>query len=61
MYIDLEQYLHLVVIVVVGLHVISHYVCWFIAMPSLVVLDTTLQEVLLPIQDEHGDVMEDNE
>jgi hypothetical protein len=30
-------------------------------MPSLVVLDTTLQEVLLPIQDEHGDVMEDNE
>jgi hypothetical protein len=31
------------------------------AIPSLVVLDIVLQEVLPPIQDEHGNTMEDNE
>jgi hypothetical protein len=29
--------------------------------PSLLVLDIVLQEVFPPIQDEHGNTMEDNE
>ncbi len=51
MYIVLVQHLHLVPFVVSRLN----------AIPSLVILDLTLQEVLLPIQDESGDVMEDSE
>jgi hypothetical protein len=31
------------------------------AIPSLVVLDIVPQEVILSIQDEHGNTMEDNE
>jgi hypothetical protein len=51
MYVDLMQNPHLVTCVVVGPD----------AIPSLVVLNITLQEVFLPIQYEHEDAMEDNE
>jgi len=51
MYIVLMQYPHLVSCVVVGPN----------AIPSLLVPDLTLQEVFLPIQDDHGDAMEDSE
>jgi hypothetical protein len=51
MYVDLLQYPHFVTCVAARPN----------AIPSLVVLDTTLQEVFLLIQDEHGDAMEDNE
>jgi hypothetical protein len=55
------QYLQTVDIVVVGLDVIPHYICWFSAIPSSVVLDFAPQKVPLPIQDESGNAMEDNE
>jgi hypothetical protein len=51
MYVDLMQYPHLITCVVVGPNVI----------PSLVVLDIVPQEVFPPIQDEHGNTMEENE
>jgi hypothetical protein len=51
MYVDLMQYLHFVTCVVVDLD----------AIPSLVVLDITPQDVYSVIQNEHGNVMEDNE
>jgi hypothetical protein len=51
MYVDFVQYPHLVTCMVIGLNVI----------PSSIVLDTTPQKVPPLIQDEHGDVMEDNE
>jgi len=51
MYVALVQYLHLVSCVVVGPDVI----------PSLIVPNIAPQKVPLPIQDEHGDVMEDSE
>jgi len=55
------QYLHIVDIVVVGLDVIPHYICWFSAIPSSVVLDLAPQNVPPIIQDENGDAMEDSE
>jgi len=51
MYVTLVQYPHLVSCVVVGPNVV----------PSSVVPNPTPQKVLLPIQDEHGDAMEDSE
>jgi hypothetical protein len=55
------QYRHIVDIVVASLDVNPHYICWFSAIPSLVVPDFAPQKVLPPIQDESGDAMEDNE
>jgi hypothetical protein len=51
MYVVLVQYPHLASCAVVGPN----------AIPSLVVLDLALQEVFLPIQDDHGDAMDDSE
>jgi hypothetical protein len=51
MYVVLVQYLHFVSCVVASLD----------AIPSSIVPDFAPQEVPPPIQDEHGDAMEDNE
>ncbi len=51
MYVDLMQYPHLITCVVASPYVI----------PSLVVLNIVPHKVLPPIQDEHGNTMEDNE
>jgi hypothetical protein len=51
MYVALVQYFHLVTFVVVGPNVI----------PSSIIPDLALQEVLLLIQNEHGHAMEDSE
>jgi hypothetical protein len=65
MYVDLVRYPHFFAIVVVGLSVISHYVRCFSAKPSSFVRNLAPnlapQEVPPPIQDKHGDAMEDSE
>ncbi len=45
---------------VVGLGAILHYVHWFSAITSSIILNLAPQKVHFPIQDEHGDAMEDN-
>ncbi len=61
MYVDLVRYPHFFTIVVIGLSVISHYVHCFSAIPSSFVPNLAPQKVPPPIQDKHGDVMEDSE
>jgi hypothetical protein len=47
--------------VVASLGVISHYVHCFSKIPALVVSDLAPRKVPPPIQDKHGDAMEDSE
>jgi hypothetical protein len=61
MYGDSMQYHHFVAIVVASLNVILHYVHCFNAIPSSIIPNLTRQKVLPLIQNESGDVMEDNE
>ncbi len=46
---------------VVSLSSILHYVLWFNAIPSSIIPNLAPHELHLPIQDEHGDAMENNE
>jgi hypothetical protein len=61
MYVDSMQYPHFVAIVVASLSVILHYVRCFNAIPSSIIPNLTRQKVIPLIQNENGDVMEDNE
>jgi hypothetical protein len=61
MYVDSMQYPHFVAIVVASLSVILHYVRCFNAIPSSIVPNLARQKVIPLIQNENGDVIEDNE